>query len=96
MLLNYLAFWTSKYLVLFEVIFLLKFISLYTLVYYLVLLTKLTCVNLAVKFSAANLLNFWVVKYLEWSRFLFSTSLFSVLRTVAVTKQLVSGILFTT
>ena len=38
-------------------------------------LIKLACFNLAAKFYSVNLLNSWVVIYLEWSGILFSTVL---------------------
>ena len=50
--------------------------------------------NLTVKVSVVNLLNTWVVIYLELLGILFSTSLISVFKIVAVTKLLVFGILF--
>ena len=50
---------------------------------------KSACFNLAVKFSAVNLLNSWIVIYLAWSGVLFSTSLSFVLKAVVVTKPLV-------
>ena len=50
----FIIFWTSKYLVLFEVNFLLKRISLLSKS---VFLTTLGCFNLSTKFSAVNLLN---------------------------------------
>ena len=83
----------SKCSVLFEVIFLLKLISLLSKP---VFLTKLTCDNLSANFSVVNLLNSWDVINLTWSGFLFSTLLILVLRTVVVSKLLVSGILFST
>ena len=61
-----------------------------------VLLTYLTCFHLAVKFSAVNLLNSWVIIYLAWSGISFWTSLIFILRTFVVTKLLVSAILFLT
>ena len=57
-----------------------------------VLLTKSAYFNLAAKFSAVNILNAWVVIYLELSEILFSTSLIFVFKTVVVFKLLVSGI----
>ena len=59
-----LIYWTSNCFVLFEVIFLLKLISLLSKS---VLVTKLACFNLVTKFSAVNLSNSWVVIYLTWS-----------------------------
>ena len=50
--------------------------------------------NLTVKVSVVNLLNTWVVIYLELLGILFSTSLISVFKIVAVTKLLVFGVLF--
>ena len=58
----YSFFRTSKFFVLLEVLGLLK------LVIFLsksVLFTKSACFNLAAKCSAVNLLNYWVVIYLE-------------------------------
>ena len=73
MLLDYLVFFlTSKCFVLFEIIFLLKFISLLSKS---VFLTESVCFYLAAKFSAVNLLNSWVVVvYLARSGILFSIS----------------------
>ena len=62
---------------------LLSFISLLSK---LVLLTELACVNLAAKFLSSNIL--------ARSGILFGNSLTFVLRTVAVNKLLVPGILF--
>ena len=59
-----------------------------------VLVTRLTCFNLAAKYCAVSLLNSGVVIYLAWSGILFSTSLLLVLGTVVFTKLLVFGILF--
>ena len=59
-----------------------------------VLVSKLGCFNLAVKFSAVNLLNSGVVIYLSRLRILFSTQLISVFRTAVVPKTLVLEILF--
>ena len=53
---------TYKYFLLFEVIFLLELVSLLSK---LVLVTKLHCFNLDIKFFAANLLNSDVVIYLS-------------------------------
>ena len=53
---------TYKYFLLFEVIFLLELVSLLSK---LVLVTKLHCFNLDIKFSAVNLLNSDVVIYLS-------------------------------
>ena len=81
----------SKCSVLFEVIFLLKLISLLSKP---VFLTKLTCDNLSANFYVVNLLNSWDVINLTWSGFLFSNLLILVLRTVVVSK--LSGILLST
>ena len=61
-----------------------------------VLFTKSGYFNLAAKFFAVNLLNYWVVIYLELSGILFSTSLNFVFKTVVVTNLLVFGILLST
>ena len=71
--------------------FLLKLVSLLSKS---VFVTQLAYFNLAVKFSAINLLNSGVVIYLSWSGNLFSDSPIFVLRTVVATKLLVFGILF--
>ena len=63
-------FWTFKCCVLFEVIRLLKLVSLLSKS---VLFTKSACFNLDAKLSAVNLWNSWVVIYLELSGILFST-----------------------
>ena len=70
-----------KYFVLLEVICLLNFIS---FLLKSVLFVKSTCFNLSSKFSAVNLLNFWIVIYLELSRFY----LYSVLNFVFLTTSL--------
>ena len=60
------------------------------------MLANFACANLAVKFSAVNLLNSWVVIYLSWSLSvvtLFSISLIFVLYSVFLTKLLIIGIL---
>ena len=60
------------------------------------MLANFACANLAVKFSAVNLLNSWVVIYLPWSLSvvtLFSISLIFVLYSVFLTKLLIIGIL---
>ena len=75
LLLDYLAFFlTSK-------LFFWTFQALLTLVSLLsksILLTKSACFNLAVTFSAINLLNFWAVIYLAWSSIFFSKMCSSV------------------
>ena len=81
-------FWNSKCFALFAVICLLKLVILLSKS---VLITKLDCFDLAVKFSAVNLL-YSAVLYLARSGILFSTSLIVVFKTVVVTKPLVSGI----
>ena len=61
-----------------------------------VLFTKLACFNLALTFSAVNLLNLGVVIYLSLLEILFLNSLMFLFKTVAVTKPLVSGIFLST
>ena len=53
----------SKFFVLFEVIFLLRFESLLSKYVFVI---KSACANLAAKFSAVGLLNSEVVIYLSW------------------------------
>ena len=75
MLLDLISFFSaSRCLVLFEVIRLLKLVSLLS---NSVLVTKLTCFNLAAKFSDVILLNSGVVINLSllWSEIFFSVSL---------------------
>ena len=84
----FISFWIYKYFVLFELIFLLNLTSLLSKS---ALLTFLAYFNFAVKYSAVNLLNSWVVIYSPWSIILFS--LIAVLRKFVVTKLLKSGIL---
>ena len=84
----FISFWIYKYFVLFELIFLLNLTSLLSKS---ALLTFLAYFNFAVKYSAVNLLNSWVVIYSAWSIILFS--LIAVLRKFVVTKLLESGIL---
>ena len=58
---------------------------------------KISCDNLAEKFSDVNLLNSWVAIYLSWSwsvAILFSISLIFVLQSVLLTKLLILGISF--
>ena len=89
LLLDYLAFFlTSK-------LFFWTFQALLTLVSLLsksILLTKSACFNLAVTFSAINLLNFWAVIYLAWSSIFFSKMCSSVFICASIdlceTKQL--------
>ena len=52
------------------------------------LVAKFSCFNLAVKFSAANLLNSAVVIYLRWSGVLFLRAV----RAVVVAKLVILGI----
>ena len=59
-----------------------------------VLFTKSACFNLAAKSSVVNLLNSWLLIYLELSGNLFSASLMFVFETIVVTKPLESGISF--
>ena len=58
----------------------------------------MACANLALKTSAANLLNSGVVIYLSslWSLSLFSISVTLVLQSALLTKLLTLGILFST
>ena len=58
----YSFFQTSKFFVLLEVLGLLKLVSFLSKS---VLFTKSACFNLAAKCSTVNLLNYWVVIYLE-------------------------------
>ena len=44
------------------------------------LVAKFACFNLPVKFSAVNLLNSGVVRYLLWSGILFSTAVRAVVK----------------
>ena len=67
------SFLTSKCFVLFELIFLLRLVS---LVSKSVFAIRFNCTNLAAKISAVNLLNYGVVIYLSW---LWSVSFFSIL-----------------
>ena len=61
-----------------------------------VFVIKLTCAYLALKTSAANLLNSWVSIYLSWLWLLslFSISVTLVLWSVFLTRWLISGVLF--
>ena len=63
-----------------------------------VFVIKLACANLALKTSAANLLNSWVSIYLSWLWLLslFSISVTLVLWSVFLTRWLISGVLFST
>ena len=73
MLLDYLVFFgTSECFILLKVIFLLKFFSLLSKS---LSCTKPACFNLIVRFSVVNLLNSWVVIYLELSIIWYSTLL---------------------
>ena len=56
------------------------------------MLATFTYANLAVKFSAVNLLNFGVMIYLLWIGILFSAAV----RAVVVAKLVILGILFLT
>ena len=63
------------------------------------MLAKFTCPNLAGKFPAVNLLNFWVAVFLSWSwsiAILFSVSLTFVLWSDFATKLQTLCILFST
>ena len=77
-------FWNSKCFALFAVICLLKLVILLSKS---VLITKLDCFDIAVKFSAVNLL-YSAVLYLAWSGILFSASLIVVFKTVVVLNHL--------
>ena len=59
------------YLASFEPLNILFYLKLVSLLSKLVLVTKLACFNLAVKFAAVNLLNSGVVIYLSWLGILF-------------------------
>ena len=61
-----------------------QFIKLVSLLLKSVLFTKSACFNLAAKFPAVNLLNYWVVIYLELPGILFSTLPIFVFKTFVV------------
>ena len=63
-----------------------------------VFVIKLACANLALKTSAAKVLNSWVIIYLSWLWFLslFSISVTLVLKSILLTKLLTLGVLIST
>ena len=89
------SFLTSPFSVLFSVIFLLIFNNFASKSVFFI---KLACANLALKTSAAKVLNSGVVIYLSWLWLLslFSTSVSFALEPVFLTRLLTSGILFST
>ena len=87
------SFSTITWIVLFELIFLLRLISLSSKSVFVI---KFACANLAAKLSTVNLLNSGVVIYLSW---LWLVTFFSILLIFChnlyfLTKLLTSGILF--
>ena len=89
------SFSISKCFDLLEVIFLLRLDSLASKSVFAI---KFACANLALKASAAKVLNSGVVIHLSWlwSVSFFSSSLIFVLQSVLLTKLLTLGILFLT